>query len=29
MKLHPMWSEYPTLKNELNATLKKMEDVDR
>ena len=29
MKLHPMWSEYPTLKNELNETLKKMEDVVR
>ncbi|MEY8445739.1 polyprenyl synthetase family protein [Enterococcus ratti] len=29
MKLHPMWSDYPTLKDELNETLQKMEEVIR
>ena len=29
MKLHPMWDDYPTLKDELNETLKKMEEAVR
>ena len=29
MKLHPMWEGYPSLKDELTETLKKMEDVIR